>query len=355
MTTTTRRVAGALAAMTAAAAIAPAAAQAATVTASSLGWTSANVYEPAPAGGSTKNRTYLGFATNPTSTGGPPSVGTATASDGATLVGPPGWAAPGTATIDSTSPRGAATAYTFTYPGNAAGRGSVDDATGTADLEFTGKVTFLLYPVLFAPGVPVTVENPRVTLNGTTGAVYASGTGNQGMGSAPYTRATPVFTLDLSNAIVVDHVDGSHSITNIVPTVAGTQVFGASYAAGVAGPDRSPNTFGSFSVRVAYPADPIPAVAGPKGDTGATGPQGPKGDTGVAGASSGTRSYVLAKAPFGSKTVTVTVLTKKGYALTVGAVKGKTLKVKRSLSKGTYTLQRTNRFVKQRTASIKVG
>lgn len=328
-------------------ALLPAAASAADVTASKLGWSIVNQYDTTfPAN---TNRTWLGYVLN--SGAGPQfSNGTAAVTDGATLGVPAGWVQPSATptTIDGTAPEGLDKVYTFGFPGNTTGRGTFDPATGKGELEFTGTLTFTTHTL------PVTIVNPKVTLDGTTGTLAASG---QGM-TAPYTRDTPVFTLNLSDATVVGHPDGSETVSGIVPTSAQTGVFGAAYAAGVAGPNRSPNTFGSFSIRLAVPA-PAPILAtpvtGPAGAQGPAGPQGPKGETGVAGASSDARSYVLAKAPFGAKAVTVTVLTKKGYALTVGTVKGKTLKVRRSLSKGTYKLQRTNRFVKQRTASIKVG
>ncbi len=336
-------------------ALVPASASGAEVTDSKLGWSIVNQYDTTfPAN---TNRTWLGYVLN--SGAGPQfSNGTAAVSAGMTLGVPAGWVAPANAptTIDGTAPEGLDKVYTFGFPGNATGRGNFDPATGKGDLEFSGTLTFTTHTL------PVTIVDPKVTLDGTTGTLTASG---QGM-SAPYTRDTPVFTLDLSDATVVGHPDGSETVSGIVPTSAQTGVFGGAYAAGVAGPNRSPNTFGGFSLRMKVPvetivATPVAGPAGPQGapgPTGPAGPAGPKGDTGVAGASDAvrTRSYVLAKAPFrGKKAVSVTVLSSKNTALTVGTVKGRTLKIKRALKKGTYKLQRTNRFVKQRTASIKVG
>lgn len=362
MTTKTRRIAGGLAAAAAATALTPAAAHATVdVTAASLAWSQVNVYDTSQPAGT--YRTFLGYATN-TVGGAGASNGTATVSDGATLAGPAGWAPPTApkTVIDGTSPRGIDKTYTITYP-DAATPGTYDIASAKLSLSFTGAFTFRVHPSFFPPaGAPISVENPKVEINGTTGTLVASGQGGSTLGAtSPYTDTT-VFNLDLSNAWIVDHVDGSSTIGNIVPSIATTTVFSSSYPVG-SGPNRDPATFGAFAIRVAAPAEPaIPAtpVQGPKGDTGpqgAPGPQGPKGDTGTAGASSQPtiRVYTLAKAPFGSKSVHVAVLGRKNRPLTVGTVKGKTLKVKLSLTKGTYKLQRTNRFVKQRTARISVG
>lgn len=359
MTTTTRRVAGAIAAMTTAAALAPAAAPAAVdVTSANLAWSQTNVYDMSQPAGT--YRTFLGYATNPTGGLGA-SNGTATVSDGATLAGPAGWAAPTApkTVIDGTSPRGIDKTYTVGYPG-AATPGTYDAAAAKLSLAFTGAFTYRVHPSFFPPaGAPISVENPKIEINGTTGALVASGQGGSTLGATSPYSDTKVFDLDLKNAFVIDHVDGSATIANIVPSIATTTVFSTSYPVG-SGPNRDPVTFGAFAIRVAAPAEPAVVatpVQGPKGDTGPAGPAGPQGEPGAAGASGvvTTRVYVLAKAPFGNRAVNVTVLGKKNRPLTVGTVKGKTLKVKEVLVKGTYKLQRTNRFVKQRTARIKVG
>ncbi|UUY04218.1 HtaA domain-containing protein [Svornostia abyssi] len=356
MTTTTRRVAGAIAAMTAAAAVAPAVTQAAVdVTSASLTWSQTNVYDTSQPTGTF--RTFLGYATNPV--GGPgASNGTATVSDGATLTGPAGWAAPTApkTVIDGTSPRGIDKTYAVGYPG-AATPGTYDAATAKLSLAFTGAFTYRVHPSFFPPaGAPISIENPKVEISGTTGSLVASGQGGSTLGATSPYSDTKVFDLDLRNAFVTDHVDGSTTIANIVPSIATTTVFSTSYPVG-SGPNRDPATFGAFAIRVAAPAEAAivaTPVQGPKGDTGPAGPQGPAGTAGASGVAT-TRIYSLAKAPFGSRTVNVAVLGRKNRPLTVGTVKGKTLKVKAALAKGTYKLQRTNRFVKQRTASVKVG
>lgn len=358
MTPRTRRGVSILTAAVTAAALAPAGASAADVTASKLRWSMVNQYDTSLP--SNTNRTWLGYVLN--SGAGPQfSNGNATVSDGATLEVPAGWVAPALtpSTIDGTAPEGLDKVYTFGFPGNDAGRGTYDAASAKAELEFAGTLAFTVH------GLGVNLQQPRIVLDGTKGTLTASGLGSPDLRSiVPYDRSKPILNLDLSDAAVTAHVDGSETISGIVPSVASTHLFSAAYPVG-AGPNRSPNTFGSLSIRIAAPSATVAAtpVAGPPGPQGPVGPQGPKGDAGAAGVGgAGTRArtyrYTLAKAPFGSKAAGVTILARKGKKLrpvTVGTVKGRTLRVKASLSRSTtYRLVRTNRFVKQRAASIRV-
>lgn len=351
MTPSIRRGAGVVVAALTAAALVPTAASAGDVTASKLRWSMVNQYDTSLP--SNTNRTWLGYVLN--SGAGPQfSNGNATVSDGATLEVPAGWVAPALSptTIDGTAPEGLDKVYTFGFPGNAAGHGTYDPATAKAELEFGGTLAFTVH------GLGVNLQQPKIVLDGTKGTLTASGLGSPDLRTiVPYDRTNPILNLDLSEATVTSHVDGSETISGIVPSVASTHLFSSAYPVG-AGPNRSPNTFGSLSIRVAVPAETVTAtpVAGPAGPTGPAGPAGPKGEPGVAGAS-GTvraRTYVLARAPFGSKAVNVTVLSRKGTPLTVGSVKGRKLTVRRSLKTGTYRVVRTNRFVKQRSANVRV-
>lgn len=350
MTRSTRRSAGALAAALTAAALVPAGASAAEVTASKLRWSMVNQYDTSLP--SNTNRTWLGYVLN-TGAGPQFSNGTATVSDGATLEVPAGWVAPALTptTLDGTAPEGLDKVYTFGFGGNAAGRGTYDPATAKAELEFTGTLAFTVH------GLGVNLQQPKVVLDGTKGTLTASGLGSPDLRTiVPYDRAKPILNLDLSDATVTPHVDGSETISGIVPSIASTHLFSAAYPVG-AGPNRSPNTFGSLSIRLAVPPTAAITATPVAGPAGPAGPQGPKGDPGITGASTTvrTQTYVLARAPFGgTRAVNVTVLGRKGSPLTVGSVKGRTLKVRRTLTRGTYRLQRTNRFVKQRVASIRV-
>jgi hypothetical protein len=227
------------AALLAAAAVAlavPAVAPAATVTGGGLDWTLANVYE---SGGP---RTYLGYVTSPAGSG-PSANGTATPSAGAT--GP---------TVTPASPRGVDQLATFAF-GTASGR--YDRAAGTGEIEVKGVVTFSSPIHRFT----TSIEHPRIVLTGTTGTLSASGaTGVTGQGGT-YDRAKPVFALDLSRATVADQ-GATRTIAGIVPSIA-NDPFGG-YAPG-SGPDRTPNTFGSFALRLTLAEDPPPPPAATTG------------------------------------------------------------------------------------------
>ena len=117
--------------------------------------------------------------------------------------------------------------------------------------------------------------NPRLVLDldAATGQIFASGTNS---GGTTYDRSQPLFNLDLSGAVDKAHLDGSRTISGMVASVGTTeQAFPANYPAG-SGPERDPDTFGSFSLTVAN--------AGPAGEQGAAGATGPTGATGPAGA-----------------------------------------------------------------------
>jgi hypothetical protein len=158
----------------------------------------------------------------------------------------------------------------------------------------------------------------------------------------PYS-AQPVFTLDLTNAAVTLKADGSRTIGPIAPTVAVTGLpFPGNYPAGVAGPDRTPNTFGAFSLNVKPGSQPVA-----QGPAGPQGPQGPAGPAGVAGASvpQTIRSYVayLRAAPYTGKGSNRVTLRRKGKIVASGTIRGRVLRVKlksgvRSIS-GRYTIR----------------
>ncbi len=211
----------ATAATAALAAVVPAAAPAAAgnVSAGELDWSIANVYV---SGGA---RTWLGYVTTI-------SQGTATASGQATG-----------ATVDGSSPKGETANATFTFPATG---GAYDAKAHTGTVKTAGTVTFASQ----AHGYSVSVTDPVVTLNGATGTLAASGNGSAG----PYTATQPLFNLDLSKATFSDGANGTQTISGIVPSLAtvGT-AFPANYQVG-AGPDRTPNTFGAFTLKVAVGA-----------------------------------------------------------------------------------------------------
>lgn len=206
---------------------AAASASAATVTSGHLDWSNANVYESgAPAG---TNRTWLGYVTGPT----PLAAGTATPSGGA-----------GGDTVTTASARGATQLFGFSFPATG---GTYDAATNAGTVELRGMLTF----ASAAHGFTITVVDPQLVLSGTTGKLFASGQGSTSQGPKAYDRTSALFDLDLGAAAVTDFPDGSRAIAGIVPRIATADyAFPPNYAAG-AGPDRTPNTFGSFAVTLA--------------------------------------------------------------------------------------------------------
>jgi len=193
------------------------------VTGGSLEWSQANVYESG-----TPARTWLGYVTTLAN-------GTATAT------------APATGTeVTPSSLKGATALYTFAYPAN---DGSYDRAARTGTVRTQGTVTFTSSLHRFT----ITVTDPVVTLNGATGTLAATGQGGAS-GQTPYT-ADPLFNLDLSGATVTEPSPGTQRIEGIVPSLAAAgTAFPANYAVG-SGPDRTPNTFGSFSLTVSTPIE----------------------------------------------------------------------------------------------------
>ena len=214
------------------------------VTHGELRWTQANVYETgAPAG---TNRTWMGYVT---SVGPPFTNGTVSATSPATGQ-----------SVSPASPRGADRLYPFVFP--AASGGTYDPATGEGRIEFAGTVTF----TSSSHGFTITLSNPLVELTGGSARLFASGQGTPRDGSPkPYGRGEPVFELGLGGATTRSSATG-RTTEGAAPAIAtpGLVWDEGSYPKG-AGPDRTPNTFGSFSleVRTGGDATPPPAPAPP--------------------------------------------------------------------------------------------
>jgi hypothetical protein len=287
-------------------------------------------------------RTWLGYVTNPAPGSG--ANGTAKVSGDATLLGPAG--AP-VAQVDGTLPRGGDQLYTFGFPVASAGS-TYDLETGVGTVETTGTTTF----ASTAHGFNLTVDNPKVVLNGESGQLFASGAGsNAATADKSYDRSAPVFDLDLKKATIARNADGTYTVGPIAPRVGtATYLFPANYVLG-AGPERTPNTFGSFSLRVrlAYtaPADGKDGKNGANGTNGTNGMNGKDGATGPKGATGKAGSTrviaVLRKAPFaGGATRKVSVL-KNGKTVATGTLQKKTLTVTvakgKKVSAGTYVLK----------------
>lgn len=318
--TRSRRVSAAAVAVGTALLAAPHAASAASapVSSSSLSWTQYKVYNAAP------ERTWLGYLARVGTPGNP--------NGGARAI------APGTGpTVDPSTDGGTGPSFTpFTWQIGGTS-GTYDTDTGIGKLAFDGGVEF------FGPdiGLQITVNDPTVELNGLTGVLKASGVYTGGTMMAPtilpYTDQQ-VFTLDLSSAAIVLRADGSRDIAGIVPTVAVTGLpFPSNYVAGVSGPDRTPNNFGSFALRIK--PGPQPVVEGPQGPKGDAGPAGPKGATTTI------RRYVayLRKAPYRGKRSNKVTLRRNGKVVATGSIRGRVLRVDlassvKSLS-GRYTIR----------------
>ena len=230
----------------AALALAPAGAIAAPqpVTGGHLRWTQANVYETsAPAG---TNRTWMGYVT---SVGPPFTNGTVSAT------------APATGqTVTPMSARGADRLYPFTVP--VAAGGTYDPDTGEGRIELAGTVTF----ASSAHGFTITLSNPLVELSATSARLFASGQSTPRDGDPkPYDRSAPVFDLLLGGATSRPTATG-RSIDGAAPALATANlVWDEGSDPKGAGPDRTPNTFGSFAldVQTGGAATPPPAPAPP--------------------------------------------------------------------------------------------
>lgn len=349
-------------------------ASAATVESGSLDWTLANtfmvsgMFNPAsPAynptapdtGGlsaydATRNRTWLGHVTSNAFTTAQSANGTVAPLAPAT--GP---------TVNAASARGPMALNTFQFSGAS---GSYDEETGVGTIALTGGIEAT--SPADRQNFRITLVDPVLKLDGNSGKLYAHGvTGTEGGTSyddscvtvtasvpstceAPHACATtpddcPVMNLDLSQATVTRKADGTRVIGPIAPAIARADWMGG-YAVG-AGPDRTPNTFGSFSIALDLEAASLPTgPVGPAGVAGPIGPVGPAGAAGAAGAEgktivSHTVIAYLAKAPFGKGSRKVRVL-KKGKLVASGTVKGKTVRVKLVESagkrlKGKYVLR----------------
>ena len=305
-------------------------APAATVTSGELEWTQFNVYELAAPQGT--NRTWLGYVT-----GGPPLAnGAATPSEGAT--GDP---------VTAASARGADEAYTIGFPDRygwqlrRVHRQGHDRAHRDADLHLRRA---RLHDQRRGPAAQARRQRrPAVRLRRALGH------------PATYDRSKPVFDLDLSDATVTLHPDGSRTLSGIVPSIATADYVFPGYAQG-AGPERTPDTFGAMTLRLGLAPDTGPGTQGPAGADGATGPAGASGSTGPAGppgaagprGPAGKRVQIatLARAPFkGRATRRGRLTTRKGKLVARATVRGRKLTL--TLDPGVTAARLKGRYVLQ--------
>jgi len=317
-----------------------------TVVGGHLTWSTVNMFQGSVA---TENRTALGFFTRSVNAQGQ-LRGTVSPLDAA-------WGD----IVTPLSTKGPDQNASWTFPVAA---GSYDPVAKTGRVKLLGTVQWAgQHPTTDAP-FKVTVENPVVVFDGTGIAkLYASGTGATGAGvETPYTQSTPLFTLDFTGATTTDEADGSETLGNAIPTLARTDVF---FGYTSTGPDRTPNTWGGFSLNLVTPQ------TGPKGDTGEAGTNGTNGTDGAAGANgtngtNGTNGKdgkdgaagakgekgdtgstrviaVLRKAPFSGNATRKVTLLKNGKTVASGTLKKKTLTVTvakgKKVSAGTYVVK----------------
>lgn len=301
-----------------------------------LNWTQTKVYNTAAPAGT--DRTWLGYLTRAATPPAPPaSAPDGTAAPSAGLAGP---------TVSSSSTVG--DDYTWTFDANS---GSLDATTLAGTLDFTGKLTYSSTN----HGILISVTDPKIVLAGNgTGKLYATGDKST---SATYDQTEPVFNLDLSKATCTLGWDGTLTLGNIAPSIAveGYAFPGGAqgYAAG-SGPERTPNTFGTFSLSGATCA-PLTGPAGPAGAQGATGAQGPAGPQGEKGKDATVKTIKLKKSIFKTKKKVLARVTKKGKFVGYAEVTGKKIKITSITStlKGTYKFTAVSG--KKRTARVKLG
>jgi hypothetical protein len=283
-----------------------------TVTGGKLEWTMPNYWVSGDAA-----RTWFGYLT------GPAGGGTFATTAPATLTDRNGAAV--TTAVDGTAARTLDDVYTITYPVAAAG-GTYSD-NGVGSIAFGGTSTFITH------GIPTSVVDPLVKLDGLDGALHATGV----TGTNTYDRTNPQLILDLSSASVTLRPDGSRVIDGIVPLGApGTVLAGA--------PASSRVFFGrmKLTLGLSYPepgagpagekgdqGEPGTAVLGSPGAVGPQGPAGPAGPRGPAGKSAKISTFTLKKAPFaGTAKRSVKLLQRRtGRVVATGTLQGRKLRL----------------------------
>lgn len=272
-------------------------APAATVIGGSLDWTMDNFYasgDPA--------RTWLGYVTQ-----GPGSFGSAIASGDATITDRTG---ANIGEVTPASPTGLGEDYTLSFPATG---GTYDEYTGTGTVALGGTITFTPH------GIPYTIVNPTVTLDGTSGSLAASGEAR-----AAYGPDAPIFTFDLTSSLVTLKANGTRVIDAMARTGFGEFFFGRSYL-----PSQGTE---EFALRLRLKPDEVGGPAGPKGETGAKGEKGENGARGPKGADGRIvriQTSALRRAPFGGTRQKVKVLrVKRKGVVAQGSVRGSTIRVR---------------------------
>ncbi len=279
----------------------------------------------------------------------------------------------GTLTVDGTNPFDCNTAYDWKFEATS---GSMNTATQAGSFTFAGTYTFDSPAPPSGHGFHIEITNPKIVLAGDgTGEIRASGINNA---DAAYTTYSDVkiFDLSLTGAVCTVNWNGTTTLSNIAPSVAAANFFTSAYAIG-SGPNRAPNTFGTFSLEN-FPC----ASKGTKGDTGATGETGgtgatgpaggtgadgakgdkgdpgepgPVGPAGPAGKDASTKTFVIKKSVFKTNKRVIAKVTRNKKFVGYAVVTGKRVKVTYITDKikGTYKL--TPVSSKYKAVSVKLG
>lgn len=305
------------------------------VKSASLNWSQTNHY-----GTTTATRAFLGHTTQPGLWSQGRSNGTVVPAEGATLAGPDGASL---TQVGPTSPRGLGETYVFGFPKVSA---SWDPATKAVAVQTKGSITYNQYPELQpTPPAPIKINGLRVELSATGGAVYANVSGPAGAGDYP-TTTTPLFRLNVANAQTLAVGNGRYVISGLVPTLGRGNVFGSpgQYAPGTSGPDRTPNTWGGFSLTLDTqdPAEPSVTVIEKVVEKQTTLEKLVEVDK-----TSQLSKVTLTRTPFSSESLVDVNVSEKGKSevLGKGFVLGRKLWVvvpKGTTLKGEYTLRRTS-------------
>lgn len=319
----------------------------------SLTWTQYKVYD-APYVVPNTCRTWMGYVTRH---GGSAAYanGTVTLDDGA--IGPD---------VDGSDPFDCDAPLDATFPatgGAVTGGGPFNPSPLQGSVNFEGSLTYDSPAPPAGHGFDIQIKDPTVVINSDgTGELRADGHGiGSGIGEQydPDFSDVKVFDLDFTTASCTINWDGSTSLTNIQPRLAAATLFTGSYPVG-SGPDRTPNTFGSFSIN-GLPcsvkgdagqtgAPGVPGIAGPAGPAGPTGAPGPKGATAKVAA----RTYKVKKRPFKTKRAVVARVTKGKKFIGYAVVTNKRIRLVYSGAKpkGTYVFKPEGKKLK--TAKVKL-
>jgi hypothetical protein len=296
----------------------------------SLTWNQYKVYD-SPYVVPNTCRTWLGYVSRHDAPGA--ANGSAWPSNGTT----------GPVLIDGTTPFSCSNSYDWSFPatsGSLSGT-ALNPSTLAGTLSFKGTFTYDSPAPPTGHGFHIEITNPKLVLSGTgTGELRASGINNADPAYTAYSDLK-VFDINASAATYRMNFDGSASIDGLAPAVAATNFFTAAYPLG-AGPNRAPNTFGTFSIT-------IPANAGPKGDAGQPGASGKDAVVTTR------RTFIMKSRVFPTNKTVIARVTKNKRYVGYATVTGRRVQITAVVKdlKGSHTLTPVTRKIKP--VTVKLG